>query len=292
MRSWESLGESLEIRGRRLFVIDLPAEREAGPPVFILHGAPTSSIDWREVVPALRRERRVVTFDFLGFGLSEKPDQRYSLFEQADLVEGVAERLGLRRVALVTHDMGDSIGGEILARSLEARLGFEIAQRAITNGSIYMDLVQLSAGQRALLAMPDARSAGTGTPSREALASGLLQLVSEPRRAAAAPHFAAMAEGMLHDEGFRLLPRIIRYIEERRKHEGRWTGAIERHPSPLAIVWGALDPIAQLAMAHRLAAARPDASLCILDDVSHFPMVEDPVRFAAVLCEGLGYSAR
>src|SRR5688572_24275722 len=126
MESWERLGRQLEIRGQRLFVIDLPAEREAGPPVFLLHGFPTSSIDWREIVPQLRRERRIVAFDLLGFGLSAKPDQRYSLYAQADLAEGVAERLGLRRIALATHDVGDSIGGELLARSLEGRLGFEI----------------------------------------------------------------------------------------------------------------------------------------------------------------------
>jgi pimeloyl-ACP methyl ester carboxylesterase len=292
MESWERLGRQLEIRGQRLFVIDLPAEREAGPPVFLLHGFPTSSIDWREIVPQLRRERRIVAFDLLGFGLSAKPDQRYSLYAQADLAEGVAERLGLRRIALATHDVGDSIGGELLARSLEGRLGFEIVERALANGSIYMDLVQLSQGQRALLALPDARLNGTNAPSREGLAASLLQLMGEQRRAAAAAHVSAMVEGMLRDEGYRLLPRIIRYIEERKQHEGRWTGAIERHPSPLAILWGAEDPIARVAMAHRLAAARPDASLCVLDGVGHFPMVEDPVRFGAELQRVLRFAAR
>ena len=290
MDSWERRGRQLEIRGRRLFVIDLPAEREAGPPVLILHGFPTSSIDWREIVPSLRRERRVVAFDLLGLGLSEKPDQPYSLFEQADLAAAVVERLGLTRVALATHDVGDSVGGELLARSLEGKLGVEIVQRAISNGSIYMDLVQLSPGQLALLALPDARIDTPSAPTREGLAAALLQLMGEPRRASAAPHVHAMVDGMLRDDGFRLLPRIIRYIEERRLHEKRWTGAIERHAAPLAIVWGAEDPIARVAMAARLAAARPDATLRILDGVGHFPMVEDPLRFGAALCEGLGYT--
>ena len=291
MESWEKQGQPLEIRGRRLFVIDFPAERETGPPVFILHGFPTSSIDWREVVPFLRHERRVVAFDLLGFGLSAKPDQPYSLFEQADLAAGVLERLGLARIALATHDVGDSIGGELLARSLEGALGVEIVERVIANGSIYMDLVQLSRGQRALLALPDARIDGPSAPSREGLAASLLELMGEARRADAAARVGAMVDGMLRDEGFRLLPRIIRYIEERKQHEGRWTGAIERHPSPLAIVWGADDPIARVAMAHRLAAARPDASLCILDGVGHFPMVEDPIRFGAALRRALRFAA-
>lgn len=287
MEGWERLGSRIEIGGHRLFVVDLPAERPTSPPVFVLHGFPTSSLDWREVVPALRRSRRVVTFDLLGFGLSDKPDQAYSLFEQADLAEAVAARLGLAQVALVSHDVGDSIAGELLARSLEGRLGFEVLRRAVTNGSIYMDLVALSPGQLALLKLPDARLPSNLAPSREALEASLSSLLSERRRARAAPHVAALVDGMLRDDGHLLLPRIIRYIEERKQHEARWTGALERHPSPLAIVWGCDDPIARVAMAHRLAKARPDAALCLLDGVGHFPMVEDPERFAAALLSAL-----
>jgi len=287
MERWEDLGSRLEIGGRRLFVVDLPAEREAAPPAFILHGFPTSSLDWREVVPALRRTRRVVAFDLLGFGLSDKPDQAYSLFEQADLAEGVAARLGLARVALLTHDVGDSVGGELLARSLEGRLGFEVAARVVTNGSIYMDLVELSPGQLALLKLPDARLAANLAPPRQALEASLSGLMGERHRARAAAHVAELVDGMLRGDGHLLLPRIIRYIDERRKHEPRWTGAIERHPAPLAIVWGTDDPIARVAMAHRLAKARPDAELHLLEGVGHFPMVEDPERFGAALLAGL-----
>ena len=292
MQPWEQLGAQIEIRGHRLFVVDLPAEREAAPPVLILHGFPTSSLEWREIVPLLRRERRVVTFDLLGFGLSDKPDQAYSLFEQADLAQGVAQRLGLSRVVLATHDVGDSIGGELLARSLEGKLGFEVVQRVIANGSIYMDLVTLSRGQLALLGLPDARLPSRSPPPREALAASLLELMGERHRASAAPLVADMVEGMMHAEGYRLMPRLIRYIEERRRHEPRWTGAIERHPSPLAIVWGEVDTIARVSMAHRLAALRPDASLCVLDGVGHFPMVEDPARFGAAVLAGLAPRAR
>jgi pimeloyl-ACP methyl ester carboxylesterase len=287
MGRWEELGRHREIRGRRLFVVDLPAEREAAPPAFVLHGFPTSSQDWSEVVPALRRTRRVVTFDLLGFGFSEKPDQPYSLFEQADLAEGVAAELGLARAALLTHDVGDSIGGELLARSLEGKLGFEVSERVVANGSIYMDLVQLSPGQLGLLQLPDARLPANLAPTREAMAASLTSLMGERHRERAAAHVAELVEGMLRDEGVRLLPRIIRYIEERRRHEARWTGAIERHPSPLAIVWGEADPIAKVEMARRLAKARPDARLTLLGGVGHFPMVEDPERFAAAVLESL-----
>jgi len=89
-----------------------------------------------------------------------------------------------------------------------------------------------------------------------------------------------------HRDGQRLLPRLIRYIEERRRSETRFTGAIERHPSPLAVVWGLDDPIAVPAMVDRLVRARPDCSVTLLDGVGHYPMVEAPDRFIEALAGG------
>ncbi len=82
------------------------------------------------------------------------------------------------------------------------------------------------------------------------------------------------------DDGHTLLARTIRYIEDRRREEHRSTGAIEQHRSPLGVVWGALDPVAVAAMAHRLAERRPDARLTVLDGVGDYPMLEAPARFA------------
>ncbi len=75
---------------------------------------------------------------------------------QADVIEGVARRLGLASVALLTHDMGDTVGGELLARDLAGTLPFDVTRRVITNGSIYIDMAQLTDGQHFLLALDDA----------------------------------------------------------------------------------------------------------------------------------------
>jgi len=98
---------------------------------------------------------------------------------------------------------------------------------------------------------------------------------------------AAQWELIARADGHRLLPRLIRYIEERRRDEARYTGAIERHPSPLHVVWGVDDPIAVVAMTDRLRAARPDAVVELLDGVGHYPMIESPARFAAAVRRGL-----
>jgi pimeloyl-ACP methyl ester carboxylesterase len=83
-----------------------------------------------------------------------------------------------------------------------------------------------------------------------------------------------------HNDGNRMLPRTIRYIEDRRKEERRYTGAIEEHPSPVGVVWGEDDPVAVVAMTKTFHDARSDAPITILDRVGHYPMVENPQRFA------------
>jgi pimeloyl-ACP methyl ester carboxylesterase len=82
-----------------------------------------------------------------------------------------------------------------------------------------------------------------------------------------------------------MLPRTIRYIEDRRAEERRFTGAIEEHPSPVGVVWGDRDPVAVHAMAERFATVRTDAPLTTLDGVGHYPMLEAPERFAAAVLE-------
>jgi pimeloyl-ACP methyl ester carboxylesterase len=254
--------------------------------VLVLHGFPTSSHDWHHVLEELGRRHRVVLLDMLGYGLSDKPDQRYSLFEQADIVDALAHALALDEVALVTHDMGDSVGGEVLARSIDGTLSFGIERRVLTNGSIYIEMAHLTDGQKLLLSLPDERLGEGGGVGEDGLALALRNTFA-PESDVPAEELAAMAALIARDGGNRLLPRLIRYIEERHQHESRWTGAIERHSAPLTVIWGDLDPIAVFPMAERVVAANPGATLHRLGGVGHYPMVETPARFNEALVSAL-----
>ena len=97
----------------------------------------------------------------------------------------------------------------------------------------------------------------------------------------------AAAAQVVHDDGHQLLPRLIRYVEERRADERRFTGAIETDPSPLTVVWGLDDPIAVTSMVDTLVAARPDTTVTRLEGVGHYPMVEAPQRFLDAVLPGL-----
>lgn len=287
VEAWRGAGEVLVVGEHEVFVRDEPAAAAAPdpelPPLLVLHGFPTNSYDFVSVLPALSERRRVVLPDFVGFGLSAKPDRRYGIHLSADTIEGVVAQLGLEQVDLLTHDMGDSVGGELLARDLEGRLDFTIGRRVVSNGSIYLDLAQLTIGQQLLLSLPDEAI----QISDEARFAESLAATCAPALRPSDEELAAQWQLLTHNGGDRLLARTIRYLEDRRAEERRYTGAIESHPSPLGIVWGDLDPIAVHAMTDRLLEVRPDATRTTLDGVGHYPMVEAPDRFAAAVLASL-----
>ena len=286
IRTWESIGAYRTIGGDRVFVVDAAATgRVTGPPLLVVHGFPTSSIDFVECLPALRDGRRVLLLDLPGFGLSAKPDRPYSLFDQAGVVEQVAAAAGVVEVDLLTHDMGDSVGGELLARALGGASVLTVRRRVLTNGSIYLALAHLTAGQELLAALPDAALAADAAPSRDALLAALLATMAPAT--SATDGVRAAADLIVRDGGNRLLPRLIRYIHERREHEARWTGAIESHPARLGIVWGDLDPIAVWPMTDELLRRRPDATRTRLAGVGHYPMLEAPGAFVDAVVAAL-----
>lgn len=100
-----------EVQGHRLFY------REAGPadaPVIVLlHGFPTSSFMFRELIPRLAGRYRVIAPDHLGFGFSDAPaadEFAYSFDALAGLTKGLLDGLGVTRYALYVQDYGAPIG--------------------------------------------------------------------------------------------------------------------------------------------------------------------------------------
>lgn len=104
-----------------LAYLDTGAEVEAeadagGPPVVLLHGNPTSSHLWRNVVPHLAGRSRVLAPDLIGMGASGKPAVDYGFDDQARYLDAWFEALGLDRVVLVGHDWGGALALDRAAR--------------------------------------------------------------------------------------------------------------------------------------------------------------------------------
>lgn len=86
----------------RIYVRDYPGE---GPPIVLLHGFPDNLHLYDRLVPHVVQGRRVVTFDFLGWGASDKPAAyRHTAADQAIQLDSVIDQLGLEHVVLVPHD--------------------------------------------------------------------------------------------------------------------------------------------------------------------------------------------
>jgi len=290
--AWEARGEYRRCAGVTAFTVDVACTGpEAAEPLLVLHGFPTCSFDFHRVVDDWAHDRRVLLVDLVGFGLSDKPDARYSVERYADVAQAFVEASGVDSLALLSHDLGDTVGGELLARNLEDRWPVEVTRRVLTNGSIYIEMAHLSAGQQLLLSLPDERLPEAPGINATAMAASLAATFS-PASPVDHDELAAAWELIARHDGHLLLARTIRYIEDRRRNEARYTGAIETHPAPLAVVWGTDDPIAVAEMARRLCATRPGTPLTWLENVGHYPMLEAPERFAAAVRQALAALAR
>lgn len=86
-------------------------EMGSGPPVVLLHGWPTHSWLWRDVMPAISESNRVIAVDLPGFGSSSKPlDHRYGFSFYEEVLTGLFDHLGIEKVGLAVHDLGGPVG--------------------------------------------------------------------------------------------------------------------------------------------------------------------------------------
>jgi pimeloyl-ACP methyl ester carboxylesterase len=275
---WRRAGTVEEVLGRRLFVHR--RDGEAAPLLLFLHGFPSSSYDWRELLE-LRPAGATLAFDFLGFGLSEKPrDHVYTLAWQADAAEELVRRAGSPPVFLVGHDMGTSVATELMARNLRGELGMDLAGALLFNGSMLLHLARPTAGQRLLRSRMGPLFARL-TSERSFRAQ--FSRVFSPGHPLSAEEAADQWALIAHAGGQRIAHRTIRYMEERERFTERWHGAIRDWPGALTLAWGLLDPVARVEVLDGLRALRPGVEVEELPDAAHYPQIEQPELIGAAL---------
>lgn len=96
----------VDVHGSRMAYVD----EGQGDPILFLHGNPTSSYLWRNVIPHLRGVGRCIAPDLIGMGRSDKPDLAYRFVDHARYVDGFISALGLSRITFVVHDWGSALG--------------------------------------------------------------------------------------------------------------------------------------------------------------------------------------
>lgn len=85
-------------------------EEGTGDPILLLHGNPTSSYVWRNIIPTLSTVGTCIAPDLIGMGRSDKPRIGYRFFDHAKYLEEFIHQLKLRNVTIVGHDWGGALG--------------------------------------------------------------------------------------------------------------------------------------------------------------------------------------
>lgn len=273
-QKWKESGKYMTIDGHRIFYHDVGK----GPVILLLHGHPSSSYDWKGVVEILKPKARVISFDHLGWGLSDKPEVfSYSLFQLADIAEKVLSELGVKEAHVVSHDISTSVHTELMARHLEGSLSFNMLSSMLTNGSILQwvstepDSQNLAQHNETLFeAIKQFKS--MGTEAKPLINKITLGNLSDET-------LSVMVELLIRDNGLDRLAAQSGYMRERYIHAERWVGAIEKI-SPLRIVWAKDDPVANISIGRELNERAPQAKYVEIAGVGHFPNAEAPEEIA------------
>src|SRR5262249_36952052 len=125
--------KTIEVDGHKIFYRE--AGKSTAPALLLLHGFPTSSHMFRDLIPQLAADYHVVAPDLPGFGFSEAPPRKefnYTFANLATTIDAFTERIGLERYAIYVFDYGAPVGFR-LALARPERITAIISQ----NGNAY-----------------------------------------------------------------------------------------------------------------------------------------------------------
>ncbi|WP_423064082.1 haloalkane dehalogenase [Candidiatus Paracoxiella cheracis] len=120
-------------------------EDGTGDPVIFLHGMPTSSYLWRNIIPSLADKAHCIAPDLIGMGRSDKPPIDYTIFDHIKYIEGFIETLGLENITFVLHGWGSVVGFDYARRhedKIKALAFYESHVRPTTDWDMFSLPVQ------------------------------------------------------------------------------------------------------------------------------------------------------
>jgi haloalkane dehalogenase len=105
--------QHVEVYGSKMHYV----EEGAGDPILFLHGMPTSSYLWRNIIPYITPLGRCIAPDLIGMGKSDKPDIEYSIFDHIKYIDKFIEILQLKKLTIIMHGWGSIIGFDYALRN-------------------------------------------------------------------------------------------------------------------------------------------------------------------------------
>jgi len=276
--------KTIKVNGRDIFY------REAGqtgsPAILLLHGFPTSSHMFRELIPLLAGQFHLIAPDLPGFGFSEAParaDYKYTFDNLAHTIEGFTEAIGLKRFAIYVFDYGAPVGLR-LALSHPERVTAIISQ----NGNAYIE--GLSQGWN-----PIQNYWKTQTPENRAALRDFLKPESVkwqythgvPDASLVAPESYTLDSALLARPGNDeiQLDLFLDYASNVALYP-KFQAYFRTHQPPLLAVWGKTDPFFLPPGAEAFKRDLPQAKIHFLD-AGHFALETHAAEIAARICDFL-----
>ena len=274
LADWKAAGHYLSYKTHQVFV------REAGhgDVLLLIHGFPTASWDWHLLWPTLIQRYRVIALDMLGFGFSDKPrNYPYSIIDQANLVEQLLAHKGIDHTSIISHDYGDTVAQELLARFNERQTkgekGINILRLCLLNGGLFPETHRPLLVQKIL--MSPLGPLVSRFFNRKKLGKNFRRIFgpnTQPTEAALDDFWT-----LIDINGGRyVFHLLIHYIAERSTYRERWVTALQTTTVPLRLINGSTDPISGQHMVERYNELIPNPDIIALPQIGHFPLIEAP----------------
>ena len=262
-----------DVNGRKVFYRE--AGDPAAPAIVLLHGLPTSSLMFRELIPALAARFHVIAPDYIGFGYSDAPSNiefGYTFDNLAAYVAGLIDHLGLTSYILYMQDYGGPVGFRIFTGRPSQVSGF-----VIQNANAYTEGIG-DLPRKALAPLWEKRDATTEVAARELLSSASTKFnytIGARSEANLSPDSWTLDQALLDRPGTEAYQ--IDLLENYKTNVAlydSWQAAFRLHQPKTLITWGKHDPffIQPGALAYKR--DLPDARLVWLD-AGHFVLEEN-----------------
>jgi pimeloyl-ACP methyl ester carboxylesterase len=271
VQDWYASGHFLHHNDLRVFY----RKEGKGPPLLCIHGFPSSSWDFEKLWYQLTQHFTVIAYDLIGLGKSSKPDQTLNVSLQADIAEAILADLAYKKAHILSHDLGDTVAQELLARQMEENSGIQWLSCVMLNGGIFPETHQPLLIQKLLIS--SAGSLLAPLMSKKTFKANMINIFSKEHP----PEDDFIKETwnlIIYDKGKRMIPKLIRYMKERVKQRARWVTPLENNLVPLRLINGIQDPISGAHAAQRFLEVVPNADIVRISDAGHYPHLETPIQ--------------
>lgn len=296
VKAWKDKGQFATVNGVELFYVSTPdfgTRTSKKPNLLVLHGYPTCSYDFYKVWDDLVANFEVFIYDFAGYGFSQKVYT--TIPAQIDLLEGLLQKsmgsdLEKLKIHIFSHDLGDTLMQEILARRENGCNGdssnFNVWKQGIQsvvalNGGMFPGMHRPTMVQKLLVTPVIGYLLAMMSFSISTFQSSLNKVFG-PDTKPSDEEVSELYALLLCNNGSELVSQNIRYMNERVQHKERWTGALERYArddkQPFLFINGPADPVSGQHLADYIVEVMQDTNIVIRleDKIGHWPQLEAP----------------